>query len=172
MADFIRPEVKSALWRMRDIIAALAVAGVGVMLVIGGRGVLPVLGWVLIAAGAGLLVAGVQRTRFRRGDGGPGVVQVTERRLAYFGPLSGGMIDVADIVTLSFDPTGHPAPYWVVTGPDHRDIAIPTTATGAEALFDCFGTLPGLRADDLLRVLDHPPAQRVVIWSRTRQLLH
>lgn len=172
MADFIRPEVKAALWRLRDIIAAIAIAGTGLMLVLGGRGFLPLLGWAALALGAVLLVAGIQRTRFRRGDDGPGVVQIAERRLAYFGPLNGGVIDLADITMLGFDPTGHPVPYWVVTGPDNREIAIPTTAQGAEALFDGFAALPGLKTETLLQVLDHPPDQRVVIWSRSGQLLH
>jgi len=172
MADFIRPEVKAAAWRFRDIIAAGLIGGLGLWLIYHGRGFLPWLGWIFLALGAVALVAGVQRTRFRQGDDGPGVVQITERRLAYFGPLDGGVMDINDISTLAFDPGGHPAPHWVITGPENRDIAIPTTAKGAEALFDTFSSLPGIKTDKLLGVLSEPPDHRVVIWSRPHHLLH
>jgi len=172
MADFFRPEAKAALWRFRDVIVAGAVGALGVWLVFYGGGFLPWLGYIFLALAAVLLVAGLQRARFRQGNDGPGVVQITERRLAYFGPLNGGVMDLTDISMLAFDPGGHPAPHWVITGPENREIAIPTTARGAEALFDTFSALPGMRAEKLLSVLSGQPDQRVVIWSRPRHLLH
>ncbi len=172
MADFIRPEAKATLWRFREVILALFVFSLGLWLVLIGFGVVPWVGVALIIASAVLLIAGLQRARFRQGDDGPGLVQITERRLAYFGPLNGGVIDVVDIVSLQFDPSGHPAPYWVLTGPENREIAVPITAKGAEALFDTFSLLPGMRTERLLNVLDHPPDQRVVIWARQGHLLH
>lgn len=171
MADFIRPEAKAALWRWRDVAVALAVGLLGVWIALTGFGIVHWLGYALIVIALGLFVAGVQRVRFRQGSDGPGVVQITERRLAYFGPLNGGVVDIADVSRLSFDPQGYPAPYWVLTGPEGREIAIPTTAKGAEALFDVFSALPGMRTETMLRVLSDPPAQRDVIWQRPRDLL-
>lgn len=172
MADFIRPEAKATLWRFRDVFASLAVIGLGLWMMWRGFGFVPWIGAAFIVLGAILLVAGLQRARFRQGDDGPGVVQITERRLAYFGPLEGGVMDIADVSMLSFDPNGHPAPYWVLTGPEDRTISVPITAKGAEALFDTFALLPGMRTEKLLKVLDTPPDQRVVIWSRPKHLLH
>lgn len=172
MADFIRPELKAAAWRLRDVLTAVCICGLGAWLVYGGRGVLPWLGWIFLALGVALLIAGIQRTRFRQGDDGPGVVQITERRLAYFGPLDGGVVDINDISMLAFDPGGHPAPHWVITGPENRQIAIPTTAKRAELLFDTFSSLPDIKTERLLAVLSDPPDQRVVLWSRPRHLLH
>jgi len=171
MADFIRPEVKAMAWRFRDVIVAVGVLVWGIWLAYGGLGIVPWIGYALILLGVVLLIAGLQRARFRQGSDGPGIVQITERRLAYFGPLDGGVMDIADITTLAFDPGGHPAPHWVLTGPDAREIAIPTTARGAELLFDTFSILPGMRADKMLGVLSEPPDQRVVIWSRPSRLL-
>lgn len=171
MADFFRPEAKATLWRWRDVIVAGTVGLLGLWLVITGLGIVLWLGWALVIIAVGLLIAGVQRVRFRQGGDGPGVVQITERRLAYFGPLSGGVMDITDISRLVFDPHGHPAPYWVLTGPEARDIAIPVTAKGAEALFDTFSALPGMKTEKMLRVLSDPPAQREVIWQRPRDLL-
>ncbi|MEL6640764.1 MAG: hypothetical protein AAFP98_05550 [Pseudomonadota bacterium] len=172
MADFIRPEAKATLWRFRDVIAAISVLALGLWLVLRGFGFVPWIGGAILVFGVVLLIAGIQRARFRQGDDGPGVVQITERRLAYFGPLEGGVMDIADISMLTFDPNGHPAPYWVLTGPEDRSISVPITAKGAESLFDTFALLPGIRTDELLKVLDSPPDQRVVIWSRPRHLLH
>jgi hypothetical protein len=171
MADFFRPEAKALIWRFRDVWGALSVLGLGIWWAITGLGFVQWLGFAIAALGAMLLVAGVQRGRFRQGSDGPGIVQITERRLAYFGPLDGGVMDINDLSRLSFDPTGHPAPYWILTGPEEGDIAIPTTATGAEALFDAFSSLPGIQTETMLGVLSDPPEHRVVIWSRPVHLL-
>lgn len=172
MADFFRPEAKAILWRLRDVWGALAVLGLGVWWSWTAFGFVQWLGYAIAVLGVVLLVAGIQRGRFRQGSDGPGVVQITERQLAYFGPLDGGVMDINDLSRLSFDPTGHPAPYWVLTGPEARDLSIPTTATGAEALFDVFAALPDLKTEKLLGVLSDPPDHRVVIWSRPVHLLH
>ena len=171
MADFFRPEAKQTIWRYRDVWGALAVLGLGLWWALTGLGFVQWLGYIIAALGCVLLIAGVQRGRFRQGSDGPGIVQITERRLAYFGPLDGGVMDITDMSRLSFDPTGHPAPYWVLTGPEARDLSIPTTATGAEALFDVFSALPELKTEKLLGVLSDPPDHRVVIWQRPVNLL-
>ncbi len=172
MADFFRPEAKALIWRFRDVWGALLVLGLGIYWAATGYGFVVWLGFSIAGLGVVLLVAGIQRGRFRQGNDGPGVVQITERRLAYFGPLSGGVMDINDLSRLSFDPTGHPAPYWILTGPEARDIAIPTTAAGAEALFDAFSSLPGIKTEAILGVLSDPPDHQVVIWSRPVHLLH
>ena len=171
MADFFRPEAKATIWRFRDVWGALAVLALGAWWSVTGLGFVEWLGYIIAALGVVLLIAGIQRGRFRQGSDGPGVVQITERRLAYFGPLDGGVMDIQDMSRLSFDPSGHPAPYWILTGPEARDLSIPTTATGAEALFDVFSALPDLKTEKLLGVLSDPPDHRVVIWSRPVNLL-
>lgn len=172
MSDFIRTEAKATMWRFRDVIGGAVVLCLGGWMVWQGFGFVPWLGVITMALGVALFVTGLQRARFRQGDDGPGVVQITERRLAYFGPLQGGVMDIEDVSMLAFDPSGHPAPYWVLTGPENREIAVPITAKGAEALFDTFAVLPGMRTDKLLAVLNTLPAEKVVIWSRPRHLLH
>jgi len=172
MADFIRPELKASLWRFRDALIGAGVSILALWMIFAGRGFVPWLGYVVLALGVVMSIAGVQRARFRQGDDGPGVVQIAERRLAYFGPLDGGTVDLENIAMLAFEPVGYPVPHWIVTGPENRDLAIPITARGAEALFDTFSALPGMRTEQLLSVLQDRPAQRVVIWSRPRHLLH
>lgn len=172
MADFIRPEAKATLWRFRDVIVAVAVGALGLWLIWRGFGVVQWLGYAVVLVGAVLLVTGLQRARFRQGDDGPGVVQITERRIAYFGPLNGGVVNLEEVSMLGYDPTSHPSPTWILTGPEDRQIAVPINASGAEALFDTFVLLPGIRTDQLLKTLENPPERQIVIWSRPRHLLH
>ncbi|MDX8354242.1 hypothetical protein [Cognatiyoonia sp. IB215182] len=172
MADFLRPEARAFFRRWREVIIALAVASLGLYWALDGVGITVWLGYIFIAIGLGWAVAGFQRARFAQGGDGPGVVQVRERRLAYFGPLDGGVIDVADLTKLELDPSSHPDPSWILTGIEGQRIAIPINAKGAESLFDVFSALPGIKTEAVLDVLSHTPDVRVTVWSRTKPLLH
>ena len=44
---------------------------------------------------------------------------------------------------------------------------IPVNAAGADALFDAFATLPGLRTERMLSELSEDGRAAVVIWERT-----
>ena len=172
MVEFLRPEVRAMAWRYRDMLLGLAVLALGLFWGLRSYGVLQWIGYGLIAFGGIWAVAGLQRGRFRQDDAGPGVVQIRERRLAYFGPLDGGVMDVADLTMLEIDPTSHPTPSWVLTGVGQQRIAIPINAKGAEDLFDVFAALPNIQTNTVLDVLSRTPDARVTVWSRTKPLLH
>jgi hypothetical protein len=99
------------------------------------------------------------------------VLQIDERRLMYFGPLTGGMIDLDDLVRLDLDPTGRPA-HWMLFASGGPPLAIPVNAEGADALFDVFAALPGIRTALMLETLSGAPGQPVTVWSRDRPRLH
>ena len=172
MADFLRPEARAALWRWREVLFAALLAALGLWWALGSFGVVKWLGVVLVVIGLGLGWAGWQRARFRQDGQGPGVVILDERRLVYMGPLTGGAMDVADLTRLELEPAALPAPHWVLTGVGGQDLAIPVNAEGAEALFDVFATLPGIRSAQMLAVLERTPHARVTVWERERPLLH
>lgn len=130
------------------------------------------LGYIFCAIGIGWGVAAIQRARFAQDGDGPGVVQIRERRLAYFGPLDGGIIDVADLSKLEIDPTSYPDPSWVLTSIEGQVLTIPINAKGAEDLFDVFAALPDIKTNTVLDVLSHTPDARVTVWSRVKPLLH
>jgi len=92
--------------------------------------------------------------------------------LAYFGPLDGGIMDVADLSRLEIDPTSHPDPSWVLTSIEGQVLAIPINAKGAEDLFDVFASLPDIKTNTVLDVLSRTPDARVTVWSRVKPLLH
>ena len=163
--SFIRPEARAALRRWREVLIGLAVVLVGLSWVVGPRGLLGLLGWGLIALGVVLAVIGVQRARFRKEGGGPGMVQVDEGQITYFGPLTGGAVAARDLERLTLDPTARPA-HWVLTQPGQPPLHIPVNAEGSEALFDVFSALPGLRTEKMLAHLQGKPAHPVVIWER------
>ncbi len=172
MAEFFRPEVRAFAWRWRDVLLGVALVLLGIWWRLGSVGIGQWLGYGMIGLGVIWALAGAQRARFRQDGDGPGVVQIRERRLAYFGPLDGGVIDVADLTMLELDPTAHPAPHWVLTGVGGQRIAIPINAKGAEELFDIFAGLPGIKTTTMLDVLSRTPDARVIIWSKVRPLLH
>lgn len=172
MNDFLRPEVRAFFWRWREVLLAAVVLSLGLWWVITGVGINLWLGYIFIVIGIGWGIAGVQRARFAQDGDGPGVVQIRERRLAYFGPLDGGVIDVADLSRLEIDPTSHPAPSWVLTSIEGNRLTIPINAKGSEGLFDVFAALPEIKTAMVLDVLSHTPDARVTVWSRVKPLLH
>ena len=91
---FFRPEAKAALWRWREVLAAAALVLVGLWWIMGPGRLLALPGWALVLAGVALCVVGVQRARFRGPGDGPGAVQVDEGQIAYFGPLTGGVVAI------------------------------------------------------------------------------
>ena len=160
----IRPAASAALKRWQEALIGAAVCALGLYWALfTGGGLLHWIGYVVLAIGVALTVAGVQRGRFRTGDDGPGVVQVIERRVSYFGPLSGGIVDLDALKALSLDPTSEP-PCWLLQVPQQKVLAIPLTARGADQLFDVFSTLPGIRTEHMLRQMQERAGHIVVIW--------
>lgn len=168
---FLRPEATAALWRWREVIAGVAVIAFGLWWAFAMHSPVRWLFVPLLMVGAGVTWTGIQRVRFRRGGGGAGVVQIVERRLAYWGPLTGGMVDMDDLARLAFDP-GHVPAHWVLTPRGGAPLLIPVDAEGADALFDLFTALPGLKAERMLDLLANPPDLPVVLWDAAQLRLH
>lgn len=163
---FFRPEAKAVLWRWREVLAACAIALVGLWWIVGPGRLLAVPGWALVLAGVALGIIGLQRARFRSGTDGPGAVQVDEGQIAYFGPLTGGVVALQNLERLSLDARSQP-PHWQLDAPGQEPVLIPVNAAGSEGLFDAFATLPGLRTERMLSELRSGQNHAVVIWERT-----
>ena len=163
--SFVRPKASRVIRRWREMLIGIGVALLGLSWVLGPGGLLGWLGWLMIAAGAALVVIGIQRARFRAKSQAPGIVTVDEGQIAYFGPLTGGAVALSELERLKLDPTAKP-PHWVLYQPGQPALHIPVGAKGGEALFDVFATLPGLRTEHMLSVLNAPGTDPVVIWER------
>ena len=166
----IRPELRDAMIRHREGLAGLALIALGLWWA-SGTGLLPWIGWLVTLVGGAIAYTGLQRARFRRVEDGPGVVKVTEGRVAYMGPLDGGTVDLADLDTLTLDPASRP-PVWRLATPE-AELAVPVSALGSDTLFDAFARLPGLDTGRMLAELERGERE-VVVWSRPRErrLLH
>lgn len=163
--SLIRAEARKLLWRTREILVGIALACLGLFWAVMSFGVLSWVGFFLLAAGFGLIGMGLQRARFRVVADGPGVVQVDEGQITYFGPLSGGTVATADLERLILDNTSQPA-HWVLDQRGQPPVYVPLNAAGSDALFDAFATLPGLRTQRMLNLLRRAEPHAVVIWER------
>ncbi|BDY16807.1 MAG: hypothetical protein CMN13_03565 [Roseobacter sp.] len=163
--SFLRPEAKAELWRWREVLGGIAVALIGLWLVAGPGLLLAIPGYALILAGVIFVWIGGQRVRFRKTGLGAGAVQVDEGQIAYFGPLTGGVIALREMERLSLERGAYPA-HWKLEQPGQNPVMIPVDAAGADALFDAFAALPGLRTERMLAELADDKTLSVVIWER------
>ena len=129
------------------------VAAFGLWLVwLGGLLLVP-LGLAALALGVGLAVTQWRRARFARAGGAPGVVEVTEGEVRYFGPDAGGAVALPDLVEIRLIVLGGRR-CWRLRTQDGQALLIPLGALGAERLFDSFAALPGMRTGALVAALD------------------
>jgi len=171
--SFIRPEIRNALWRWREALFGAFLASFGMYWAVSQRGLIAVIGTSLAIVGALIIFAGIQRTRFRVGSGGPGVVQVHERLVTYYGPLDGGSVSIDALKSVELDPKAQPAAEWLLTEVGGSlPLRIPTNAENAEALFDVFAALSGIKTENMLSKLRDDPGQRVTIWQESQRRLH
>lgn len=168
MDSFLRPDARATLWRWREVLLAGLIIALGLWWAVGSFGFARWLAFGLAGFGAVLAYAALQRLRFRSAGGGAGIVEVDERRVSYFGPLTGGVIDLGDLARVDLDPTGKPA-HWVLRDQAGQMVHIPVNAAGAEALFDVFAALPGIRTERMLDLLKNSPKAQVLIWQKAVQ---
>ena len=158
----IRPAVRDALWRGREIIAALAFAALGLWFGAVSFGIMQWIGWAMAGLGAALAIVAAQRLRFLTGGDGPGVVTLDERRVTYLGPLDGGVADLDLMVQL--DITASDNPHWRLINGEGHSLDIPVNAAGVGALFDVFAALPGMKTEHMLAMLNRPRAGQMTVW--------
>lgn len=164
MTSFIRPEARATLWRWREVLAGAGLLIVGVWWIIGPGQLMGVVGIFAACIGIALCFLGTQRGRFRGASGGLGSVDVDEGQVTYFGPMTGGAVALRDMTELALLRTGITA-HWRLTSAQGV-VFIPVDADGADALFDAFATLQGLRTEHMLSVLHQSGAHDTVIWSK------
>lgn len=160
--SLVRPEVVQALARWREAMLGALLLALGLRLVFNGVGIFPWIGGIVSLAGVGLVAAGIQRGRFRGPGGGAGVVDVDERQITYFGPVTGGTMALDDILRIETCPPR----LWRLTSDAGTVLTIPFDAHGNEALFDAFSALPGLRSGAVADAVSRSPKNRTLIWER------
>jgi hypothetical protein len=165
MSRFLRPEAVAALNRWRGVLLSAAALALGLLIAWRSFGLTVWLGAAIALTGAVSLIAAAQRMRFAAGSGGPGVVEIDEGAIGYFGPLSGGVVARSEITAVALDRNGKPA-HWAISQTGQDDVMIPLTARGADALFDVFAALPGMRTERMLAEMRRSAPGRVVLWQK------
>lgn len=168
--SFIRPEIVAVARKWRECLVGGLAVGLGLYLGLTGTLAAKIISAGLVLGGVLLILAGIQRARFRKGSEGPGVVSLDEGRLSYFGPQDGGVLALADIASVDLITQGDGS-HWSIEGASGEALLIPTNAAGADVLFDAFGALPGLDVAVVLQAVEAATPGRVLIWARARDHL-
>lgn len=174
--SFVRPEVLQGFVRAREVIFGGVVAAAGIWSIwMGGYFFVP-MGVAVLALGIGWSVLALRRMRFGQAGEAPGVVEVDEAQIAYFGPRVGGTIGLPDLVEIRLL-TVRGRRIWRLRQADGQSLLIPVEAAGAERLFDAFTALPGMDSAVLIAALQArgPASGRAIavdgdtrlIWQRT-----
>lgn len=173
----IRPEALAALRRWREVILAAILAGAGLWLALGGGPVLLGAGLALVGLAAAWALSAWRRLRFAQDIAAPGLVEVIEGEVRYYGPSIGGAVSLSDLVELRLV-TLRGRRLWRLKQRDGQALLIPVDAAGAAALYDGFTSLPGLDMAAVLAALAPSapaegqglvaggPSEMVVIWHR------
>ena len=172
---FLRDEARQALWHWREVIAAGCLLALGLWCASFGGLILFPFGLAVAALAAGGGWTAHRRLRFQQDGEAPGVVEVTEGRITYFGPTMGGSVGLSDLVEVRILHMRGRA-VWRLKQGDGQALLIPAQAQGAEALFDAFATLPDIDLGAVVGALELPAGdgsalvtdigENRVIWRR------
>lgn len=165
----IRPAALATLARWREVALSAALALLGVWVATRGGPILASLGLALAALGAGLTLTAFRRMRFSQDIAAPGLVEVVEGEVRYFGPSFGGSISLDDLTELRLLAL-RGRRMWRLKQSDGQTLLIPVDAAGAAALYDGFTTLPGLDMGAVLAALSPAPSGPGLISADTPEM--
>lgn len=168
--SFIRPPVLEHFTKWREAYFVGFVLGLGCWMFLYGQTnvnlVLQGLGLVVSLVGIILLRTAIQRIRFRRSEKAPGMVDVTEREISYFGPMHGKTISLESLNKIELRESEAYAAIWVLHHTEGDPMIVPTTAKGSDRLFDAFTSLSGVQMSALVAAINQVPVHSQVIWER------
>ncbi|WP_411957430.1 hypothetical protein [Paracoccus homiensis] len=165
----IRPELRATLGRWSEALVALAVAAAGLWLLFLGGYFFLTLGALILLVGVALAIGAWRRLPFRRAISAPGMVEIIEGAVRYYGAeVLGGEIALRDLVEirlLRLRGRGH----WRLRSRSGEALLIPVDAAGADALAHAFTALPGLDMGAVSAALAHVATQddaMRTVWLR------
>ncbi|MEL6700758.1 MAG: hypothetical protein AAFO58_03610 [Pseudomonadota bacterium] len=172
--SFFRPEVVQGLTRWRWVLLGGAMAALGAWWVLTGRLYLPYLGFVLIGVGALLALDGWRRLRFPSGTGagGPGVIEVDERRITYLTSEGGAALSIDGLTRVEVQTGRQGRLMWILRDAAGDQLYLPGDAQGADALFDALVALPGLNYAQAAEAAKAAGPDRFLIWQKDKRALH
>lgn len=176
MIQFIRPELRRALWHWREVIVTLAITALFGWWAFGSFGVMFWIALTAMLIAAGFTFAAIQRARFAQDGDGVGVVEVDEGVVSYLTAHMGAQVEIAALTSVMLVPQGMGTAKgkatWLLGAPGQMPLHIPLNAHGVDQLFDVFVGLEGIETEKMLRQIKQMPDQPVVIWKKRTPLLH
>ncbi len=168
MSGFFRPETQKWLSRWREPVIAAIVALVGGRILWRGYirydWMLQAIGLILLLGGLAAFWAAYRRSQFGVGGLGPGLVEVTERRISFMTAAGGDFVDITAITRLEIRTTIAFGRVWVLKQSEGATLFIPLDATGSDTLFDAFSALPGIDPKRLIAAVNATGDSRDIIW--------
>lgn len=163
--SLVRPELLALLQRWREVLAGAGIVLLGGWIATFGGWFFAGLGGLVAAAGVALAINGARRMRFDAHGQGPGMVQVVEGQIAYFGPETGGFLGLTELeeLQLADRPVGR---CWLLRRSDGSVLEVPLEARGAAALYDLFATLPGIDMAHVSAAAARGAGRAQVLWRR------
>lgn len=173
MTGFLRPEAIRFLARWREVGIGICVALASLYGIVTLHGITFYLALVGVPIAIALIWEGVYRARLPELWFGPGLVEVDERQITYFGPYGGQAISVdaltrVEIVTSDLGPFEGDI-VWVLHSEDAPPLSIPAGATGAQRIHDALLALPGMDFRRIVEAMGSVENRLFVIWQRADQ---
>jgi hypothetical protein len=162
----IRPEARRALARFREAMLALGLLATGVWLLARTLGLTALLGVAMATVGAVMLPRAIRRIRMGAEAEAPGMVEIVEGRIAYFGPVSGGATGLDLLREVALRRTPDDAAWWMLSSEGARPLLIPAGARGAEDLPEALSPLPGWSTERAAAALRDRTRGVTVLWRR------
>lgn len=140
----IRPELRKWLSRWSEALIAAALSLAGLWLMLRGGWFFALIGALVGLVGAALLIGAWRRMPFRRHISAPGVIEIDEGIIRYYGATDlGGEIalrEVTEIRLVRLAGRGH----WRLRATNGEALLVPVDAAGADGLAHAFTALPGV----------------------------
>lgn len=170
MTGFLRPEAVMFLRRWREVGVAGAVALAGLWGAFTQDGILFFLSLLGLPVGGALLWEGIHRARLPQLWFGPGLVELDERLITYFGPHGGRSVSVdaltrVEIVTSDLGPFEGDV-LWLLHSDEGPPLEIPANASGARAIQDALLALPSVDHRRVVQAMGAFEPRVFVIWQR------
>ena len=168
----IRPEVRTQMWHLREVIAALMVMALCAWWAMASFGFMRWMAFGLVLVCLFLAFAAFQRARFASKGQGVGVVEIDEGIISYLTAYTGGQVEIEALTSVILIPAQNGAAHWQLDAPGQTALTIPLNAVDAEKLFDVFVSLDGIETERMLRQIKETPKSPVVIWRKRTLALH
>lgn len=162
--SWLRPEAVARLKQWRETMIGTAVTCVGGWIALTSFGLGVLAGGVIALIGISLIFTGTRHALFRTDAEAPGIVEVTEGRITYLGPLAGGTVALADLREVSFTRTHDGNAFWRLTSHEPQPLIIPAGASGVDVLLDTFTALPQFDTGLMVRAVQSRTPTARTIW--------